>query len=51
MLHQAMEWPDLRAAMAGSRHRYCLHLLIRFGYGPGGARTPRAATRPGRSPR
>ncbi|MCX4742223.1 Acg family FMN-binding oxidoreductase [Streptomyces antibioticus] len=42
MLHQAMEWPDLRQAMAGSRRRCHPQLLIRFGYGPDGARTPRA---------
>ncbi|MFF9773947.1 Acg family FMN-binding oxidoreductase [Streptomyces sp. NPDC013978] len=42
MLHQAMEWPDLRDAMAGSRRRCSPQLLIRFGYGPEGARTPRA---------
>ncbi|KOU77220.1 aromatic ring-opening dioxygenase LigA [Streptomyces sp. MMG1533] len=43
MLHQAMEWMDLRAAMGGSRQRRCPQLLIRFGYGPEGGRTPRAA--------
>jgi hypothetical protein len=46
MLHQAMEWPDLRAAMTGSRQRCAPHLLIRFGYGPDGGRTPRATARP-----
>lgn len=46
MLHQAMEWPDLRAAMAGPRRRCCPQLLIRFGYGAGGGRTPRASARP-----
>lgn len=46
MLHQAMEWPDLRAAMAGSRNRSCPQLLIRFGYGPDGVRTPRASASP-----
>lgn len=45
MLHQAMEWPDLRATMAAPRLRCHPHLLIRFGYGPEGGRTPRAATR------
>ncbi|MFH9861129.1 Acg family FMN-binding oxidoreductase [Streptomyces sp. NPDC017202] len=44
MLHQAMEWPDLRAAIAGPRRRCCPQLLIRFGYGPEGGRTPRAGT-------
>ncbi|MEU5719679.1 hypothetical protein AB0G71_28720 [Streptomyces sp. NPDC020403] len=47
MLYQAMEWPDLREAMAGSRPRCCPQVLIRFGYGPDGGRTPRAAARPG----
>ncbi|MFM9702724.1 Acg family FMN-binding oxidoreductase [Streptomyces galilaeus] len=42
MLHQAMEWPDLRAAMAGPRRHCCPQLVIRFGYGPEGGRTPRA---------
>ncbi|KRV51222.1 aromatic ring-opening dioxygenase LigA [Wenjunlia vitaminophila] len=42
MLHQVMDWPDLREAMAGSRPRCCPQVLIRFGYGPDGARTPRA---------
>ncbi|MFF6783730.1 Acg family FMN-binding oxidoreductase [Streptomyces sp. NPDC012510] len=42
MLHQAMEWMDLRSAMGGSR-KPCPQLLIRFGYGPDGGRTPRAA--------
>lgn len=42
ILHQAMEWGDLRAAVSGSRRR-CPQLLIRFGYGPEGGRTPRAA--------
>jgi hypothetical protein len=43
LLHQAMEWPDLRAATAPRRHHRCHpQLLIRFGYGPEGAPTPRA---------
>lgn len=46
MLHQAMEWPDLRTAMAGPGRRCCPQLLIRFGYGAGGGRTPRASARP-----
>ncbi|MEV0494114.1 Acg family FMN-binding oxidoreductase [Streptomyces atratus] len=46
MLHQAMEWPDLRAAMAGSRRRCFPQLLIRFGYGPDGGSTPRAPAYP-----
>ncbi|MFF8593902.1 Acg family FMN-binding oxidoreductase [Streptomyces sp. NPDC015220] len=43
MLHQAMEWPDLRAAMGAPGRRCSPHLLIRFGYGPEGGRTPRAS--------
>ncbi|MFE9774804.1 Acg family FMN-binding oxidoreductase [Streptomyces sp. NPDC005931] len=42
ILHQAMEWPDLRAATAGTRRRCSPQLLVRFGYGPDGGRTPRA---------
>ena len=43
LLHQAMEWPDLRAATALPRHQRCHpHMLIRFGHGPDGGRTPRA---------
>ncbi|MER6415334.1 Acg family FMN-binding oxidoreductase [Streptomyces humidus] len=43
LLHQAMEWPDLRAAAALPRPKRCHpHMLIRFGYGPDGAGTPRA---------
>ncbi|WP_151769807.1 Acg family FMN-binding oxidoreductase [Streptomyces abyssomicinicus] len=42
-LHQAMEWPDTRGAVAalcggGVRPQ----ILVRFGYGPEGAPTPRA---------
>jgi hypothetical protein len=43
MLHQAMEWMDLRAVMGASRQRCSPQMLIRFGYGPEGGRTPRAA--------
>jgi hypothetical protein len=56
ILHQAMEWPDLRTAMGGSRQRCCPQLLIRFGYGPEGGRTQRASVHatphpaPGREP-
>ncbi|MGA5710447.1 Acg family FMN-binding oxidoreductase [Streptomyces cellulosae] len=55
LLHQAMEWPDLRSAMALPQHKRCHpHMLIRFGYGPGGGRTPRApghsAVRPATPP-
>jgi hypothetical protein len=51
LLHQAMEWPDLRAATALPGHKRCHpHMLIRFGYGPDGARTPRAPGRCGARP-
>ncbi|USQ85996.1 nitroreductase family protein [Streptomyces phaeoluteigriseus] len=55
LLHQAMEWPDLRAATALPRPKRCHpQLLIRFGYGPEGARTPRgpghSAARPAGPP-
>ncbi|MFF8925936.1 Acg family FMN-binding oxidoreductase [Streptomyces longwoodensis] len=42
MLHQAMEWPDLRTAACLPQRRCCPQVLIRFGYGPDGGRTPRA---------
>ncbi|MFF8910671.1 Acg family FMN-binding oxidoreductase [Streptomyces olivaceoviridis] len=42
LLHQAMEWPDLRAATSLSHQRRHPQLLVRFGYGPDGGRTPRA---------
>ena len=42
LLHQVMEWPDLRAAArdprSGQRH---VQLLIRLGYGPDGPASPR----------
>ncbi len=42
LLHQAMEWSDLRDAVAPPRHKRCHpHMLIRFGYGPDGPGTPR----------
>ncbi|EMF01501.1 hypothetical protein J7W19_00580 [Streptomyces mobaraensis NBRC 13819 = DSM 40847] len=41
-LHQALEWPDLRRALLGGRSGRA-QFLIRFGYGPQGALTPRAA--------
>lgn len=49
MLHQAMEWPDLRKAMTGSKLWCGPQMLIRFGYGMDGGRTPRACadTAPG----
>lgn len=51
LLHQAMEWPDLRSAMALPHHKRCHpQLLIRFGYGPDGAATPRAPGRASATP-
>jgi hypothetical protein len=45
LLHQAMEWPDLRTALRdprrGAGH---VQLLIRLGYGPEGAPSPRGAS-------
>ncbi|MGW3465166.1 hypothetical protein ACWDE9_38855, partial [Streptomyces olivaceoviridis] len=41
MPHQAMEWPDLWAAACPPQRRCCPQLLIRFGHGPDGGRTPR----------
>ncbi|MFF5342327.1 Acg family FMN-binding oxidoreductase [Streptomyces althioticus] len=49
LLHQAMEWPDLREAMRAPSVRGCSpQVLIRFGYGPGarGTPTPRAGAHP-----
>jgi nitroreductase len=46
LLHQAMEWPDLRRAAALPRAGRCHpHILIRLGYGRDGARTPRSDPR------
>ncbi|MEU5523392.1 nitroreductase family protein [Streptomyces sp. NPDC047860] len=53
LLHQAMEWPDLREAMRVPAAKLCRpQMLIRFGYGPEakGAGTPRAAARPADRP-
>ncbi|MFI0537841.1 Acg family FMN-binding oxidoreductase [Streptomyces sp. WSLK1-3] len=48
LLHQAMEWPDLRAATAPPRHKRCRpQIVIRYGYGPDGGPTPRAAVETG----
>lgn len=49
LLHQAMEWPDLRAAMRAPSAKWCSpQVLIRFGYGPDAkeAPTPRDVPRP-----
>ncbi|MEY9875593.1 hypothetical protein ABH931_005097 [Streptacidiphilus sp. MAP12-33] len=44
MLHQAVEWPDLRWMLRdphnGPEH---VQMIVRLGYGPDGAPTPRAA--------
>lgn len=54
MLHQAMEWPDLRAAACLPQRRCRPQLLIRFGYGPdrtGCPGSPRPPRPPAESPR
>ncbi|MFI2435864.1 Acg family FMN-binding oxidoreductase [Streptomyces sp. NPDC018693] len=38
LLHQALEWPDLRARMHPTTHP---QMLLRLGYGPPGPATPR----------
>ena len=44
LLHQAMEWPDLRTSLRDPRRGHGhVHLLIRLGYGPEGAPSPRGA--------
>ncbi|MBC2906931.1 Acg family FMN-binding oxidoreductase [Streptomyces cupreus] len=43
ILHQAMEWPTLRDEMRLPQRRCHPQVLIRFGYGPEGRRTPRAS--------
>lgn len=43
LLHQAMEWPDLRESITpGPDHA---HMFVRLGYGPEGPATPRRAAR------
>ncbi|QDQ09465.1 Acg family FMN-binding oxidoreductase [Streptomyces spectabilis] len=47
LLHQALEWPDLREQLApspGSRHGHA-QMVIRMGYGPTGPSTPRRSAR------
>lgn len=44
LLHQAMEWPDLRRALSPDPdHAGHAQMLIRLGYGPEGTATPRRA--------
>lgn len=43
LLHQAMEWPDLRES-ANPRSDHA-HMLVRLGYGPEGPATPRRSAR------
>lgn len=43
LLHQALEWTDLRWSLRDPRHGPAnIQMLIRLGYGPEGAATPRA---------
>ncbi|PBC67605.1 hypothetical protein BX265_8220 [Streptomyces sp. TLI_235] len=42
MLHQAVEWPELRWEMRDPSHGPgCVQMILRLGYGPEGAPTPR----------
>ncbi|MDF3148804.1 hypothetical protein PBV88_48390, partial [Streptomyces sp. T21Q-yed] len=44
LLHQALEWPDLRAQLVsapGDDRRAHAQMVIRLGYGPMGPPTPR----------
>ncbi|RMI44977.1 Acg family FMN-binding oxidoreductase [Streptomyces triticirhizae] len=46
-LHQALEWPDLRAALvdpAASDTAGFVQLVVRIGYGPAGVPSPRRST-------
>ncbi|MER5436691.1 hypothetical protein [Streptomyces sp. NPDC002588] len=45
LLHQAMEWPDLRSRLGESTDARPAHahMVIRLGYGPEGPASPRAA--------
>jgi hypothetical protein len=44
LLHQAVEWPDLRWMLRDPRNGpEHVQILIRLGYGPEGAPTPRSA--------
>ncbi|MDX3524889.1 nitroreductase family protein [Streptomyces sp. ID05-39B] len=45
LLHQALEWPDLRAHLGSLTDERCGHpqMVIRLGYGPDGPASPRRA--------
>ncbi|GAA2271944.1 hypothetical protein GCM10010415_43450 [Streptomyces atrovirens] len=44
LLHQGLEWPDLRRALSPTRGRTGhVQMLVRLGYGPEGAEGPRRA--------
>ncbi|MEL3944363.1 Acg family FMN-binding oxidoreductase [Streptomyces sp. LNU-CPARS28] len=47
LLHQALEWPALRERLTGEHHTRPehAHMVIRFGYGPEGAPSPRLTAR------
>jgi nitroreductase len=46
LLHQALEWPDLRGALNDARSGPAhVQMLIRLGYGPAGPATPRRPAR------
>ncbi|WP_329241505.1 hypothetical protein OG223_02215 [Streptomyces sp. NBC_01478] len=44
LLHQALEWPDLREQLADSRRAHA-QMVLRLGYGPQGPTTPRRTAR------
>jgi hypothetical protein len=44
LLHQALEWPDLRGQLVDGRRRFA-QMVLRLGYGPQGPASPRRAVR------
>ncbi|MFE2422972.1 Acg family FMN-binding oxidoreductase [Streptomyces hokutonensis] len=44
LLHQALEWPDLREQLADSRRAH-VQMVLRLGYGPQGPASPRRTAR------
>ncbi|KPI05292.1 nitroreductase [Actinobacteria bacterium OK074] len=52
LLHQALEWPDLREQLVTRSGARCDHaqMVIRLGYGPEGPPTPRREARPAGQP-